>query len=354
MHSNTEIERLLTHYNHDFSKVTIVSLGNGHINTTFKLSTPNQDFVLQKINHEVFTHPLQIGNNFQQISLHLLKQKKHTNYPLLVPQQFLSKGGQNVVKIAENYWRLMDFVEGSYTLEKVTNSKQAAQVAEAFALFSGALSDFPAEKLNVVIADFHDIDFRMRQLCDAVKNDSVSRLNDCQELVDFCLSQQNFIEQVIELNNKLPLHVTHNDTKINNLLFSKTDNKPCAVIDLDTCMPGLLMHDFGDMVRTCCSNLAEDNADTENMHFNIDIFEALITNYVRVLGKKISLDERQSLIVGAKLLPFIIATRFITDHLNGDKYFQISRANHNLDRAKNQLQLYKLVVENEPKLARLV
>ena len=354
MQSNTDIERLLTHYNYDFSQATVVSLGNGHINSTFKLCASERDFVLQKLNHEIFTKPLQLCHNAQQINQHLLEQKNKAKYPLIVPQHILSKDGRSVVKIAENYWRLMDFVEESYTLEKVSSSMQAAQVAKAFAQFSGALSDFPADKLAVIIADFHDISFRMRQLCDAQASDNENRLNDCQELVDFCLSQQYFIDQVVEVSSKLPLHVTHNDTKINNLLFSKTDNKPCAVIDLDTCMPGLLMHDFGDMVRTCCSNLAEDDAGTEGMLFNINIFEALVTNYVRAFGNKINLLERQSLIVGAKLLPFIMGTRFLTDHLNGDKYYQVNRANQNLDRARNQLQLYKLVVEHESELVSFI
>ncbi len=190
----------------------------------------------------------------------------------------------------------------------------------------------------------------MRQLSEAVANDHENRLADCQIVVDFCFSQQHFIEKVVGLSSQLPLHVTHNDTKINNLLFSKTDDSPCAVIDLDTCMRGLLMHDFGDMIRTCCSNLAEDDASTEKMVLNIDIFQALISNYQQAFGDKLSQLERESLLVGAKLLPFIIGMRFLTDHLNGDKYFNVSRANYNLDRAKNQLHLYKLVSEAEPQL----
>ena len=350
---STDIKLLLTHYKFDFSQVTITPLGNGHINSTYKLSTPEFEFVLQKINHKIFTNPMILCDNTQLINQHLLKQKNTVGYPLMVPQQILSKDGESSIKIGENYWRLMEFVEGSYTLEEVTSPEQAAQVAQAFASFSYALSDFPAEKLAVIIADFHDINFRMRQLREAVANDDENRLSNCQEVVNFCLAQQGFTEQVVEIISKLPVHVTHNDTKINNLLFSKTDNMPCAVIDLDTCMPGLLMHDFGDMVRTCCSNLAEDALNTEKMELNIDVFQALITNYQQAFGDNLSLLERQSLLVGAKLLPFIIGTRFLTDHLNGDKYFQVSRANHNLDRANNQLQLYKLISAAEPDLVQL-
>ena len=192
----------------------------------------------------------------------------------------------------------------------------------------------------------------MRQLQKAVDNDLQGRLSNCQELVNFCFDQKNFIDHVVDISKKLPLHVTHNDTKINNLLFT-TGDKPCAVIDLDTCMPGLLMHDFGDMVRTCCSNLAEDDTSTDKMVLKFDIFEALIQNYQNAFGEKITALEKESLIVGAKLLPFIIGTRFLTDHLNGDNYFQVSRENHNLDRAISQVQLFTLVCESEPELVKL-
>jgi hypothetical protein len=126
------------------------------------------------------------------------------------------------------------------------------------------------------------------------------------------------------------------------------------VIDLDTCMPGLLMHDFGDMVRTCCSNLAEDDTSSAEMVFKYDIFEALITNYQAVFGETLTSLENESLIIGAKLLPFIIGSRFLTDNLEGDKYFQVSRKNHNLDRAKSQFQLFKLVAEAEPELRKFI
>jgi Ser/Thr protein kinase RdoA (MazF antagonist) len=348
--NSTEIELIFPHYNIDFSQATAMPLGNGHINNTYKLSTPEHEFVLQKINHKVFTHPEQLCSNFQKISQHLLKQKHSADYPLNVPQLILSKDGKNTVKIGENYWRLMEYIEDSFTLEVVSSIKQAAFVARAFAQFTSALSDFPAGKLAVIIPDFHDINFRMCQLSEAVANNNEHRLADCQELVDFGFSQQRFVEQVIDISSKLPVRVTHNDCKVNNLLFSTKNDYPCAVVDLDTCMPGLLMHDFGDMVRTCCGNLTEDDANTEKMTLNVDIFKALSTNYQQVFGDKLSVLEKQSLLVGAKLLPFIMGTRFLTDHLNGDKYYQVNRTGHNLDRAKNQFQLYKLLSDTETEL----
>jgi Ser/Thr protein kinase RdoA (MazF antagonist) len=349
---NTDIDTVLNNYNYDFSKVEITILGNGHINNTYKLITPDAEFVLQQINHDVFPKTVELSSNAQKINQHLLQQKLKGNYPLLVPQQLLTKTGDTCIKIGSNYWRLMEFISDSYTLEEVESPEQAALVATAFAQFSCALNDFPTKDIAVIIDDFHEISFRMRQLSDAVANDDLGRLAACKNVVDFCFAQKSFIEHVVSISNKLPLHVTHNDTKINNLLFT-TGDKPCAVIDLDTCMPGLLMHDFGDMVRTCCSNLAEDDTSSEKMVLKLDIFEALITNYQKTFGNKLTALEKESLIVGAKLLPFIIGTRFLTDHLNGDKYFHVSREDHNLDRAKSQIQLFKLVAEAEDELVKL-
>ncbi len=348
-----DIALLLTHYAYDFSQASISPLGNGHINSTYKLSTPEHEFVLQRINHDVFPQPVALCKNAQLINDYLAKQKLVNEYPLQVPKQLLSNAGDSAVKINDYYWRLMEFIPESHTLEQVSTPEQAALVAQAFAQFSCTLSGFSAEKLTVIIKDFHDIRFRMAQLTQAVADDHCNRLAQCQYLVDFCFEQQSFIEQVISISDKLPVHVTHNDTKINNLLFSRASNQPCAVIDLDTCMPGLLMHDFGDMVRTCCSNLAEDDTSTEEMELNLDIFQALIINYQNTFGDKMTPLERESLIIGARLLPFIIGTRFLTDHLNGDNYFHVSRENHNLDRAISQIQLYKLVTQAEPKLREL-
>ncbi|GAA0814164.1 aminoglycoside phosphotransferase family protein [Colwellia asteriadis] len=346
---HTDIDTVLNNYDFDFSDVEVTSLGNGHINSTYKLTTSEFEFVLQQINHDIFTKTVELSENAQKINTHLAEKNNQGEYPLAVPQQLLTKNGDTTIKIGSNYWRLMEFISDSYTLEEVSSPEQAALVARSFAQFSCALSDFSAEELSVIIKDFHDISFRMSQLSTAIANNTHNRLAQCQDIVDFCLSQQDFINSVVEISQKLPLHVTHNDTKINNLLFAKGD-VPCAVIDLDTCMPGLLMHDFGDMVRTCCSNLAEDDTSTEEMVFKYDIFEALITNYKEAFGDTLTPLEKQSLIIGAKLLPFIIGVRFLTDHLEGDHYFHVDRENHNLDRVKSQFQLFKLVCEAEPEL----
>lgn len=347
-----DIDIALSQYNYDFSTVEISSLGNGHINCTYKVNTPEHNFVLQQINHDVFTKVTELSHNTQKINQHLLQQKNSGKYSLLVPQQLLSKQNEPYIKIGDNYWRLMQFINEAYTVETVDSPEQASLVANAFAQFTCALSNFDAATLDIIIEGFHDINFRQQQLKTAVANDQHSRLLSCQTLVDFCFKQSQFIQQVIDISKNLPLRVTHNDTKINNLLFA-TNNKPCAVIDLDTCMPGLLMHDFGDMVRTCCSNLDEDDNKIDKMVLKLDVFEALIQSYQQAFAHNITALEKESLIVGAKLLPFIVGMRFLTDYLNGDSYFKVTRACHNLERANNQLQLFKLLSEAEPRLIKL-
>ena len=340
---------VLTNYALDFTQVIISPLGNGHINSTYKITTPEAEFVLQKINHTIFPKTKALFSNTEKVNQHLAKQKALGNYDFLVPKQLLTKDKQTYCELGKSYWRLMEYITDSNTVEMVTWPRQAKQVAKAFAHFSAALSDFDCTALTVMIDDFHNINVRLAQLTQAIEADRYKRLASCQHLVDFCSNESAFIDEVHQITAKLPLHVTHNDTKINNLLFTSAE-QPCAVIDLDTCMPGYLMYDFGDMVRSCCSNLAEDDANIENMTIKLDIFQALIINYQSAFGDKLTVFEKHSLITGAKLLPFMLGVRFLTDYLNDDIYFNTTRETQNLDRAINQLHMYKLLSQTESKL----
>ncbi len=340
-----EITNILSNFKVDLANAKLDTLGNGHINETYKLTLDGTSFVLQKINHEVFTSPDNLTQNTQNINQHLLAKKRTGTYQMEVPQHILSIAQKPFVQHNGNYWRLLEFVTDSYTIEQVTTVAQAKQVARAFASFSDAFQDFPTNNLTIIIENFHNLDFRMTQLAEAISRNAENRLDDCKLVVSDFVNQQDFITKITEITPKLPTRITHNDTKINNLLFSKKTNQPCAVIDLDTCMPGYLMHDFGDMVRSCCGNLAEDDTNVRAMTFNITIFKALITSYLQGFSIPLTTLEKKSLLLGARLLPFIIGSRFLTDHLNGDQYFNIVRENQNLDRAKNQFHLYRLITE---------
>lgn len=339
---NTNASQVLKFYIEGQSDFTVSPLGNGHINQTFLVETPDNKFVLQQINQHVFPQPQVIVDNAQAIYQHLARCEDYP-YDNIGPK--LSLRGNLVECIDSEYWRAFDYIDACESIEVINDVTQAIKAARAFATFSGALANIDANALKPVIENFHDLPTRMAQLNLAISQDKAGRLNSAKALVEQFISQQCFIEKVASVVAKLPLRITHNDTKINNLLFDLSTGEPHAVIDLDTCMPGYLMHDFGDMVRTCCSSLPEDDFRTQEMTFKEDIYQGLLTGYQQGIGHMLSISERESLALGAQLMPFIIGSRFLTDYLNGDVYFGVSHPLHNLHRAANQFAFHQLLLK---------
>ena len=352
--SNGILDEVLSHYDCSLENSTVSPLGNGLINWTFLVKSSAKTFVLQRINEHVFKTPLEVINNAELISAHLYRKQKAGEYTLSPIGQLPTNQNEFFAKVDGGYWRAIEFIPKCYTVEAISQTKQAEQVGSAFAKFTAALSDFSADKLTEIIPNFHHLQSRLNQLDDAIKLDSSGRLASCQKLVDYCLSQKEFISEVASISAQLPVHVTHNDTKINNLLFCSSNDAPAAVIDLDTCMPGFLMNDFGDMVRTCCSTEPEDGKDLANMSIRVDIFTALAKSYVEGFGNKITPLELQSLVIGGQLLPFMVGVRFLTDYINGDVYFHAAHSEHNIDRAQNQFHLYKLLADQKQTLKTIV
>ena len=332
----------------------IALLGNGLINKTYLVKADDKRFVLQRINQQVFKQPLAVINNADLISRHLNIKHQQQLYPLKPIWQLGSQDNKSYVKVQGHYWRSLNYIPNCYTLEAMTNTEQAQQVAGAFAQFTGALNDFNSEQLTEIIPQFHDLSMRVNHLNKAMSNTKAPLLLAAQETISFILSQQTFIAEVADITEILPKRVTHNDTKINNLLFSHETNKAIAVIDLDTCMPGYIMHDFGDMVRSCCASIAEDSEKIDDMSIDIDLLKALSQAYIAGFNGDLSNIEHASLLVGIKLMPFMLSIRFLTDFLQGDNYFKVNYPSHNLVRAKNQLQLYKLFCQQESLLNNII
>lgn len=349
-----QISHVLEAYLCDTETSKIAPLGNGLINATYLVSNPDKKFVLQRINHHVFSQPNQVINNADLINEHLHKKQKSGEYRLEPIWQIKNHQGDSMVQYRDNSWRAIQFIPNCFTVEAVESVQQAHEVASAFGAFTCALSDFPAEQLTEIITDFHHLAFRLSQLTAAKNKDVQGRLAKCQSLVTTCLSETAFITEVADIVKQLPVQVTHNDTKINNLLFAKATNKPIAVIDLDTCMPGFVMHDFGDMVRTCCSSLPEDGTNIDDLSISIDIFQGLAQGYIESFQGKLSALEQQSLVIGAQLLPFMIGIRFLTDYLDGDNYFHTQYEDHNLSRALNQITMYQRLKEQRSTLNEIV
>jgi len=323
-------------------KVQWQPLGNGLINQTLLIDNNGHKFVLQRINQQVFPDPNAVVDNAMLINQCLSAAGQ--SYPLISIAPLKSLHGNFLEQISGQYWRAFEFVAGSCSIEAINDPVIAHDAASAFARFSCALSPLNPALLKDVIPNFHDVTHRLASLHAAVALDKVGRVASVQTLLAQLNQQQDFIASVLKTIATLPLRVTHNDTKINNLLFN-AHNKPLAVIDLDTCMAGYLLHDFGDMVRSCCSSLSEDDANIASMTFKLDIYQALYQGYLAGAQGELSASELASLPMGARLMPLLLTMRFLTDYLDGDNYFATEYSDHNLVRANNQFKLYQLTSE---------
>ena len=328
----------------------IKAFGNGHINKTFLLSHDNKRLILQQINTSIFPSAADLVQNALKIEQHLLAKQQQGLYPLQVLQQQAKADGSYLAGEAADL-RALQFIDHGSSIEVVESPAQAFAAALTFGQFAAALADFDASRLVTVLPDFHNLGMRFSQLQAAITDNKSGRLAECQQLVDFCLAQHGLVAELAALCPALPLRVCHNDTKINNMLYSAEQGRGIAAIDLDTCMPGYWLFDFGDMVRTCCSPEAEDSLNTNNVRIRPEIFAALAEGYLQGLAGVITAAERHSLLLGAKVMCLMIGIRFLADHLNGDKYFAIKREQHNLQRAQNQIRLYQDLIAQEQQLA---
>ncbi|MDO6618492.1 aminoglycoside phosphotransferase [Shewanella sp. 10N.286.52.C2] len=338
----------------DVTSATIAPLGNGHINQTYLVKWPAGQMVLQQINTTVFTKPDVLIDNAAKVSHHLIQKSTLGEYQLDVISPVVLKDGSLSVNLGDKgYWRAISYLANSHTIEVVTNQDEAKMAASAFGHFAHALSDLDANSLQDVIPNFLNLPLRIQQLKQAVADDKSQRLADCQQWVDLVLSQQALFAELAQVEQQLPLRICHNDTKINNMLFDKRDMSSMAVIDIDTCMKGYLMYDFGDMVRAFCSPEEEDSTALDKVIARPEIIKAATQAYTEQLSAILTPLEKRSLWLGIKVMALMLGSRFLTDHLNGDVYFGIHREGHNLDRAANQLTIYNSLVAQEAQLVTL-
>ncbi|MGI2259718.1 aminoglycoside phosphotransferase family protein [Shewanella sp. GXUN23E] len=344
-------QQVLPHFGVSRGNAKVMPLGNGHINDTFLVRSETCDFVLQRLNTLVFPTPWELVGNAERISRHLGAKRISGEYLLQVVSPHACCNESLGVDLGEDgFWRAIGYLAHSTSIEVVESPLQAQLAAHAFGHFARSLSDLDANLIHDVIPKFHFLPGRIETLRQAASQDSLGRLAQCSEWVDFALGQTGLFDELRELEPKLPLRICHNDTKINNMLFDKRDMSAMAIIDLDTCMKGHLMYDFGDMVRTFCSPEAEDSIALDKVVARPEIFGALATGYTQAMGEVLTDAERQSLWLGARIMPLMIGVRFLTDHLQGDTYFHIHRENHNLERAANQFTLYQSLLDQQATL----
>lgn len=320
--------------------------GSGHINDTYALDY-NQGgsrvrYILQRINHNVFKQPAPLQENIENVTRHLSNKlgdaaDSSRRRLTLIP----TRDGENYSIDAEgNYWRVYLFIEGATTYDQIENSDQAYQAARAFGLFVNQLSDIPT-RLAETIPDFHNTPARFRVLKAAIEADEHNRAADVRPEIDYALAQEEIVGRLIDLHEagRIPERVTHNDTKLNNVMIDDESGEGVCVIDLDTCMPGLSLYDFGDMVRTAARPTAEDERDLDKVVPDLEMFKALGRGYIETLGSVMTSDEKANLAFSAQLITFEIGIRFLTDYLQGDLYFKTERAGHNIDRCRTQFKM---------------
>ncbi|MEZ4508403.1 MAG: aminoglycoside phosphotransferase family protein [Eubacteriales bacterium] len=333
--------------------VSVSPYGNGHINNTRLVECDNGiRYVLQQINTSVFHEPEKLMRNIEMVTSHL---RAKTSDPRGVLRLVPARDGSSFVKESDEYWRVYELVTDSVCYQSA-NQKRFYESAVAFGRFQNQIADFPAERLWETISHFHDTPVRYETFHRAVRENCAGKRADVEAEIAFVLSRESFSHTLMDLqaSGDLPLRVTHNDTKINNVLFDiKTDRALC-VIDLDTVMPGLSATDFGDAIRYGTSSAAEDERDLSRVRFDIDLYQAYVEGYLSTCGKSLTKTEIDMLPFGAKMMALECGMRFLTDHLAGDVYFHISRENHNLDRARTQFALLRDMEAHWDEMRRIV
>ncbi len=352
---NREINRneILEHF--DISAVT-ESYGNGHINDTYLVTMPR--YILQRINTSIFTDPDGLMENIENVTSFLRRKIAADGGDVrstltVVP----TKDGKLYYRVdQENVFRVYRFVEGTKTIENSRTPKDLYEAGVGFGHFQKLLADFPVEKLHETIKDFHHTPKRVEALREAIRQDKAGRVGSVAAEIAFALENASWTDSVVKgmEAGRIPVRVTHNDTKINNILFDPESGKAVCVIDLDTVMPGSMLYDFGDALRIGGSTAAEDEVELDKVWFDEKAFQAFAKGYLSQMREALTEDELALLPLSVKLMTYECGIRFLTDYLNGDTYFKIHREHHNLDRARNQFKLVADIAAKEAILAGLV
>lgn len=322
--------------------VSVKGNTQGHINNTYILKLEGgQGCTLQRVNGQVFPHPVDVMENIALVTGHIQQKDPDPRHSLHL---FKSKEKTNYVTDDEgSLWRAYAFIDQAHTYDKVTDPEAARELGKAIGRFQSQLSDLPGSRLHETIKDFHNPHMRFLQLREAIKAGQANRVQETGAQITFLLENEQRSYQIWDLwhAGKLPTRVTHNDTKINNVLFDDKTNEALCVIDLDTVMPGSLLFDTGDMIRTATNTAMEDEGDTSKVHFDKTFYDSLMKGYLSEAGSFITPLEKELLFESGRTITLIQAVRFLTDYLNGDIYYHTERPKQNLDRANCQIALVK-------------
>jgi len=340
-------------------------LKSGHINTTYRASYRRDDggierYILQRINSYVFPNPELVMKNVEKVTRHIrwkvLRRRENSAGQILT--LYPARGGRNYINLPEEggYWRCYNNIEGTHTYDVVENTRQAYQAGFAFGSFQELISDMNPDDLRESIPNFHHTQKRYEALCESLKADVMGRAKFCTEEIALVQSWAADFSKLVDMQaaGVLPTRITHNDTKINNVMLDEESDCAVCVIDLDTVMPGLALYDFGDMVRTTTCMAPEDEEELSKVKMQMPFFESIAEGYLDAAHDFLVKEEIELLPFSGWLITAEIGMRFLTDYLDGDKYFKIHKPEHNLIRARNQFALAISIQENIPAMNKFV
>lgn len=336
--------------------------GNGHINDTYRVEMIEPDhpgYIFQRKNHLVFKDVPGMMENIIRVTDHIRKKLAAENISEIdrkVITHIKTKTGKYYfTDETGNYWVVFKFIKDSKSVEKIENPNHALLAGKGFGLFQKQLADLKGKPLNETIIDFHNIEFRYRNFERALKINFQNRKDQAKKEIDFALNVREEMHTLIrtQKSNKIPIRTTHNDTKINNILFDGQNNILC-VIDLDTVMPGLVHFDFGDAIRTAACTAEEDETDLEKITINMPIFESFARGFLSETKSFLTQNETDLLAHSAKFMTFIMGLRFLTDFLEGDVYYKINHPEHNFDRCKAQFKLVSEISKQEKQMNEII
>lgn len=345
---NFDIEEIREHYDFEGDYTGFYPIHNGHINNTYVLEFDNggslKSYLLQQINTNVFANPEKLMENVVGVTEHLHKiiVENGGNPDRETLNVIKTRDGKPFFISRDNrYWRCYNFITDAYTCQTIENPIVFYNSAVAFGNFQRLLADYPADSLHETIPNFHNTVSRYADLMAAVEKNAAGRLDSVKEEVQFAKEREKDTHVVVDLINegKLPMRVTHNDTKLNNVMFDNQTDKGICVIDLDTVMPGSSLYDFGDSIRFGANHAAEDEKDLSLVYLDLNLFEQYCRGYLESAGESLTKTEIEYLPFSAKLMTFECGMRFLGDYLNGDTYFKIGYPEHNLDRCHTQFAL---------------
>jgi len=338
--------------------------GSGHINDTYVISinhaSNTKKYLLQRLNHTIFIDVPGLMDSVVRVTAHIrgkLEKQKEKDVARKVLTVVPAVEGKYYYKDANgNYWRMYTFIENARTYDIPESLERIYEAAKAFGDFQQMLIDLPQPPLKETIPDFHNALKRLEVFKNVLKQDVCNRAKVAKGEIEFLQKNEKIFYALSGLveTGQIPIRVTHNDTKVNNVLMDDNTDKGICVIDLDTVMPGISLYDFGDLVRTCVSTAAEDECDLSKVTMEMLRFEAVLKGYLSAAGKFLNKVELENLILGGQYITLEQGMRFLSDYLNGDKYYKIHRRGHNLDRCRTQFKLVDLITQREGEMMSLV